>query len=210
MTVGGGGGGNGLGLDSSSDEYEYAKFAFKWKESQQSRYHARDCLAKQPKVTADMRTKVLEWLVLVNNQFRYSLETWCLAVNLLDRFLRAQPVDPEVLQCAALAAFFVAAKLEEVDPPIISELHNVCEEAYSSAQFRCMEAIMLKKVNFELLAPTPAWFLRKICADRDHGELDSLEAYGFAKRLERCSKWALMMHIQRPRLSFDLSLWFFI
>jgi hypothetical protein len=41
---------------------------------------------------------------------------------LIDRFLSIQPLKRDCLQLVGLTAFFVAAKLEEVEPPQISEL----------------------------------------------------------------------------------------
>ena len=89
-----------------------------------------DCLAAQPLLTPHMRDTVLKWICAVNRylniqrharfaaplnnlrrQFRYHLETLCLTVALLDRFLFTQPIEPAVLQLAAATAFFVAAKV---------------------------------------------------------------------------------------------------
>ena len=109
-------------------------------QSLESRYHVFDCLAAQPLLTPHMRDTVLKWICAVNRydvfkfasqryagfesldnritsrgnlhrQFRYHLETLCLTVALLDRFLFTQPIEPAVLQLAAATAFFVAAKV---------------------------------------------------------------------------------------------------
>ena len=69
-------------------------------------------------------------------QFGFTLETWCLSAGILDRFTSARPLAAECLQLAGLAAFFVAAKAEEVDPPDISELVTLCARSYEVKQFR--------------------------------------------------------------------------
>ena len=102
-----------------------------------------DCLAAQPLLNPQMREGVLKWICSVNRQFRFHLETLCLTVALLDRFLFAQAIDPAVLQLAAATAFFVAAKVEEEDPPTTSELMSLCDHAYDRAKFKRMEFIML-------------------------------------------------------------------
>ena len=53
-----------------------------------------DCLAAQPLLNPEMRNDVLKWICSVNRQFRFHLETLCLTVALLDRFLFAQGPDP--------------------------------------------------------------------------------------------------------------------
>ena len=98
-------------------------------------------------------------------QFNYSFETWCLTVALLDRFLFAQPICTDMLQLAGLAAFFVAAKLEEVDAPQLSELVSICARAYSKVNLRTMELILLGKLQFHLLIPTAAFFLNQLVED---------------------------------------------
>ena len=57
-----------------------------------------------------------------------------------------QAIDPGVLQLAAATAFFVAAKVEEEDPPTTSELMSLCDHAYDRAKFKHMEFIMLDQV----------------------------------------------------------------
>ena len=115
-------------------------------QSLESRYHVFDCLAAQPLLNPQMREGVLKWICSVNRQFRFHLETLCLTVALLDRFLFAQAIDPAVLQLAAATAFFVAAKVEEEDPPTTSELMSLCDHAYDRAKFKHMEFIMLDQV----------------------------------------------------------------
>ena len=62
-----------------------------------------------------------------------------------------QPIDPGVLQLAAATAFFVAAKVEEEDPPTTSELMSLCDHAYDRAKFKHMEFIMLGQLEVEVL-----------------------------------------------------------
>ena len=62
-----------------------------------------------------------------------------------------QAIDPGVLQLAAVTAFFVAAKVEEEDPPTTSELMSLCDHAYDRAKFKHMEFIMLGQLEVEVL-----------------------------------------------------------
>ncbi len=141
------------------DPSEYAVDAYLWKFGLQRKYLVRDPLAAQQaaaaaaaaaeavdggsvgggsgwSVTPRMRRTVLSWLVSVCRQFGFTLETWCLSASILDRFTSVRPLARECLQLAGLAAFFVAAKAEEVDPPDISELVSLCAHCYEVRQFR--------------------------------------------------------------------------
>ena len=81
-----------------------------------------------------MRRTLLEWLVSVNRQFNYTLDTWCLTVDVMDRFLAKQPIHRDCLQLVGLVAFFIAAKMEETNPPEISELVSLCANSYEPKQ----------------------------------------------------------------------------
>ncbi|NXG93609.1 CCNO protein, partial [Stercorarius parasiticus] len=92
-----------------------------------------------PQVTAEARCKLISWLIPVHRHFDVSFEALCLAVNTLDRFLTTTPV--------------------EVHPPRVKELLALCCGAFTHEQLRSMERIVLKRLCFELAAPTINFFL---------------------------------------------------
>ena len=82
------------------DVMEYAVDVFQWKKSLESVYSPGDWTRSLPtpctstslsrlqtEVSPSMRSSLLAWLAEVARQLEYSLETWCLAVNYLDRYL---------------------------------------------------------------------------------------------------------------------------
>jgi len=149
----------GVGTFQCEDIMEYAIDIYCWKTALQDKYIAIQPLNSQSDITAEMRYTVLKWLVAVNRQFDFTLETWCLTVNILDRFLCIQPMKRDCLQLAGLTSFFIASKLEEVDPPEIPELVSLCANSYDLKQFRSMEYIILSHLKFNFLAPTASYFL---------------------------------------------------
>jgi len=82
-----------------------------------------------------------------------------LTVNIMDRFLALQPIHTDCLQLVGLTSFFIAAKIEEVDPPETSELVSLCAFSYKPKQFLWMEYIILYRLKFELSTPTAGFFL---------------------------------------------------
>lgn len=141
------------------DMMEYAVDVYWWKKSQELTYLPGDWTKLQTDITPRMRATLLAWLVDITRQLEFTLETWCLAVNYLDRFLCHQLLAPDCLQLAGLTSFWLAAKQVELDPPESGELVKLCARAYNTTNFRHMEVIILTKLRFCLAAPTPAFLL---------------------------------------------------
>jgi len=110
-------------------------------------------------VTYNHRQVMVQWLGAVNRQMKFSLETYCLGINMMDRFLAVLPIDKNLLQLAGLTAWFIAAKIEEIEPPKIPELINICHRSYENKHFRWMEHLILTQLEFHLSVPTAAFFL---------------------------------------------------
>jgi len=149
---------------------EYAVDTFLWKRQLINKYMVSSGEPLDSDITGDMRQTLLQWLSTIARQLELSLETWCLSVNYLDRFMAVQPLDKECLQLAGLTSLLVAGKVEEQNPLEMLELVSLCASAYTRANFRHMEVILLSKLEFELLAPTPSFLLAHLVQIR--GEKD--------------------------------------
>lgn len=142
------------------DVMDYAVETYFWKRSLEDCYKPQDSSPLQIDITPNMRQTVLSWLARVCRVLGMSLETFCLTVNFLDRYLCIQPLDRDILQLAGLTALFIASKQEETVPLKIRDLVMLCEESYTPVNFRNMEWIMLRELNFYLTAPTSAFLLQ--------------------------------------------------
>jgi hypothetical protein len=58
-------------------------------------------------------------------------ETLFLTVNLIDRFLAAQPVVRKKLQLVGVTAMLLACKYEEVSVPVVEDFIVISDRAYS-------------------------------------------------------------------------------
>ena len=114
-----------------------------------------------------MRMLLLEWMVDIARELEFSLETWCLAVNYLDRFLGVQPLFKDCLQLVGLTTLWLGAKQDELYPPSTEELVSLCANSYSTMNFKHMELIILARLNLNLAAPTPAFYLSHLVAVED-------------------------------------------
>jgi len=149
------------------DFMEYAVDLFVWKKSLEADYWPGEWEERQSEVTSSMRMLLLEWMVDISRELEFSLETWCLAVNYLDRFLGVQPLSKDCLQLVGLTALWIGAKQDELSPPSTDELVSLCADSYSTTNFKHMELIVLARLNFNLAAPTPAFYLSHLVAVED-------------------------------------------
>ena len=67
------------------DFMEYAVDIHHWKVSLEEAFTPGDWTLVQYDISPGMRLTLLEWLVTVTRTLEFSLETWCLAVNYVDR-----------------------------------------------------------------------------------------------------------------------------
>ena len=101
--------------------------------SLEAAYLPGDWRPPQTEVTGRMSGALLAWIAEVAREVEYSLETWCLAVNYLDRFLCLQLLAADCLQLAALTALWLAAKQEELESPEDGDLVRMCGGTYQPA-----------------------------------------------------------------------------
>lgn len=66
-------------------------------------------MRKQPDITHNMRSVLVDWLVEVAEEYELHTETLYLAVNYIDRFLSYMSVVRAKLQLVGTAAMFIAA-----------------------------------------------------------------------------------------------------
>ncbi|NXD27173.1 CCNO protein, partial [Spelaeornis formosus] len=148
--------------ESAQDLQAFRDYGESWYRSRkglESRFQPREPLARQPQVTAEARCKLVSWLIPVYRHFGLSLETLCLAVNILDRFLATTPVAADCFQLLGVTALLIACKQVEVHPPTVKELLALCCDAFTRQQLRNLECIVLHRLDFDLAAPTISFFL---------------------------------------------------
>ncbi|CAF1146642.1 unnamed protein product [Rotaria sordida] len=123
------------------------------------------------KLTTKHRTIVVGWIIqLFYARFHLSQDAMHLCIGLLDRFLQqcmnsatagSGFVTQKNLQLIAVAAFLIAAKVEETHHPPVDELVYVTDHTYTSDQVKRMEKKILLELRFELNRPTSLQFLRR-------------------------------------------------
>ncbi|XP_011794755.1 PREDICTED: cyclin-O [Colobus angolensis palliatus] len=170
---------------------DYGQSCYAFRKAQESHFHPREALSRQPQVTAESRCKLLSWLIPVHRQFGLSFESLCLTVNTLDRFLTTTPVAADCFQLLGVTSLLIACKQVEVHPPRVKQLLALCCGAFSRQQLCNLECIVLHKLHFRLGAPTISFFLEHFTQARvEAGQAEvseALEAQALARGVAELS-----------------------
>jgi len=124
-------------------------------------------IKKQPHITSDMRSILVDWLIEVALEYNLEDDTLYLAVGLVDRFLSRYCVKKNKLQLLGIASMFLAAKYETVYPPGCHNFSYITAHTYSVDQILSMETYILEGLSFNVLFPTIHTFLHHISLDID-------------------------------------------
>ncbi|KAG7468031.1 hypothetical protein MATL_G00138430 [Megalops atlanticus] len=108
-----------------------------------------------------MRELLVDWLIQVHSRFQLLQETLYMTVAILDRFLQVQPVSRRKLQLVGVTAMLIASKYEEMYAPEVGDFVYITDNAFTKAQIREMETMILRELNFQLGRPLPLHFLRR-------------------------------------------------
>ncbi|RDX68039.1 putative cyclin-A3-1, partial [Mucuna pruriens] len=109
----------------------------------------------QNDVTITMRGILVDWLVEVAEEYELLSDTLRLSVSYVDKVLSINPVSKPMLQLLGVS------KYEENSPPHVEEFSFITDNTYCKAEVVCMEAEVLKALNFELGNPTVKTFSRR-------------------------------------------------
>lgn len=119
-------------------------------------------LEAQDEINPRMRSVLIDWINEVHFQFKLLPETYFMAVGLIDRYLQHDSrVARKNLQLVGATALFVAAKYEELYPPVLADFVYITDNTYSEQQVIEMEKEMLCALRFELCPPVAIQFLRR-------------------------------------------------
>jgi hypothetical protein len=141
-------------------------FIFRWEifsnlQTRERQFTIGRYLYNQPAITPHMRAVLVDWLVQVNNEFENQLETFFLAIKMVDKFLNNGPQVPRAeVQLVGVACLLLASKLEETHYPDLIELLYLCDGIYTREQLLDMEAIILRQLDHTLHMPTVLTFFK--------------------------------------------------
>jgi cyclin E len=112
-------------------------------------------LHRHPSLQARMRSILIDWLSEVCEVYRLNRDTYYLSVDFIDRYLSYQTdVPKQQLQLIGITCLFIAAKVEEIYPPKMSEFAYVTDGACNELEITSKEIFILKALNWNLYPMT--------------------------------------------------------
>jgi len=155
-------------------ESEYVKDIYNYLQELEKNFAIRkDYLSDQKEVTSKMRTVLIDWLNEVHLQFHLIPETYYLTIGIVDRYLQeVKTTLRKNLQLVGVTAMFLAAKYEEMYPPVLRDFVFITDDTYSSDDIIAMEKSMLKNLKYDLSAPSVIHFARRYAKASNRSQID--------------------------------------
>lgn len=98
-----------------------------------------------------MRAVVLDWMNEVCSTYKMQRVTYYMALNYLDRYLASNVhTDKSSIQLIGVTCLLIAAKLEEVNPPLLSDLALLTDNGFSEKDIQLQEVILLVTLDWEM------------------------------------------------------------
>lgn len=123
------------------------------------------CLAENEDsdgISLSNRDNIAMFMLNLSRHCGFHSETYSLSVNLLDRLLSVVKANPKYLPCMSICCLFLAVKMseEDEDVPTAADFVRVSGLRITSSDLLRMERIILDKLNWNLNATTPLYFLQ--------------------------------------------------
>ena len=97
------------------------------------------------------RSILFHWLVKNNNKWKLKDDTIFMAMNIMDRYISKYPSKNSEFQLIAISSYFIASKYEDIYPPYLDELSQICNYIYSNEDIIKKEYEILVGLNFDIL-----------------------------------------------------------
>jgi hypothetical protein len=132
-----------------------------------------NCLANH-KITSSLRARMTDWMIEVLTNFKCDDQSFFLAVNLQDRFLKNSVNSYQVadLHLIGVTCMFVASKFEDVIPLKMKTIFDkIAHGKIEIAKIKKVELELMKTIDYKIHSPTVLDFLKVYLAEVLHIEI---------------------------------------
>ena len=151
-------------------------------------YSSKDLFRLQDKkfINARNRGIIFQWLVKNNHKWKLNDDTLFMAMNILDRYISKYKVENSEFQLVAISSYLIASKYEDIYPPYIDELSQICNFIYTNDDIIRKEYEILSGLNFDILYNSSYKFLTFLhsIADKENMQLFYLAQFILELSLE--------------------------
>ena len=116
----------------------------------------------QPEIRPHMRKIVSDWMLEVCQELACQPEVFCLAMNLMDRFLARCRISKSQLQLLGAVCLFLSSKFKETAPIPSEKLVMYTDFSVSLEEIREWELVVLHKLKWDLCSSTALDYLDHI------------------------------------------------
>lgn len=121
-----------------------------------------DYLKEQKILTPKVRQRLVNWCIDIHSALKLLPETLYLTISIIDQFFNKTIVKRQAqVQLAAVGAFLIASKYEEIYPPDVHDLLHLSQNSYTRREVQQVEIQILETLEFNLGKPIPLAFLRR-------------------------------------------------
>ncbi|KAL5104302.1 Cyclin-A3-4 [Taenia crassiceps] len=118
-----------------------------------------NCLSMS-KLTPSLRAVLFNWMIRVQQYYKFSSEALHVATTMVDRFTWRKLTCPERYQLVGISAVVLGIKLTTRKQPLpLDDLCHLTEDAYSTEEVQRKEEKMLKTFDYNLFYPIPHTFI---------------------------------------------------
>ena len=105
------------------------------------------------------RSIIFNWLVKNNFKWKLKDDTIFMAMNLMDRYISKYPTKNSEFQLIGISSYLIASKYEDIYPPYLDDLSQICNYIYSNDDIIKKEYEILSGLNFDILYNSSYKFL---------------------------------------------------
>ena len=115
-------------------------------------------MSNQKDINEKMRAILIDWLIDIHYNFNLKKETLFQTIWLIDTYISYEQIPRSKFQLLGIACLLISCKYNEVYYPRIIEFINITAKAYEIKELLKMEQDILKRLDFNILAPTAIQF----------------------------------------------------
>jgi cyclin B len=151
-------------------------------------YSSKDLFKLQDKKFFNEKNRgiIFQWLVKNNHKWKLNDDTIFMAMNILDRYISKYKVENSEFQLVAISSYLIASKYEDIYPPYVDELSQICNFIYTNDDIIRKEYEILSGLNFDILYNSSYKFLTFLhsIADKENLKLFYLAQFILELSLE--------------------------